>query len=59
MITQAMKKLMDYFRPKAQPQPQPKPQTQTTVKPARPKKEERRAIAVPAKKTVAKKVVKK
>jgi hypothetical protein len=57
MVTEAMKKLLDYFRPKAQPQaPQPVEQ----VKPARPRKEERRAVAKPAaKKTVAKKAVKK
>ena len=50
MVTEAMKKLMDYFRPKTQVA-QPVEQ----VKPARPKKEERRAAALPA----AKKVVKK
>jgi len=59
MVTEAMKKLLDYFRPKA-PQPQaPQPQPVEQVKPARPKKEERRAIAKPAAKKVAKKVVKK
>lgn len=54
MVTEAMKKLMDYFRPKTQVA-QPVEQ----VKPARPKKEERRAVAKPAAKKVAKKVVKK
>lgn len=56
MVTEAMKKLMDYFRPKAQT-PVAKPVEQ--AKPARPKKEERRAIAKPAVKKVVKKVVKK
>jgi hypothetical protein len=54
MVTEAMKKLMDYFRPKTQVA-QPVEQ----VKPARPKKEERRAVAKPAAKKVVKKVVKK
>ena len=60
MVTEAMKKLLDYFRPKA-PQPQvSQPQPVKQVKPARPGKEERRAVAKPAaKKTVAKKAVKK
>jgi len=58
MVTEAMKKLLDYFRPKA-PQPQVS-QPVEQVKPARPRKEERRAVAKPAaKKTVAKKAVKK
>ena len=43
MITEAMRKLMDYFRPKTTVA---KPVEQ--VKPARPRKEERRAIAKPA-----------
>ena len=64
MVTEAMKKLLDYFRPKAQPQvAQPQvaqPQPVKQVKPARPGKEERRAVAKPAaKKTVVKKAVKK
>ncbi len=63
MVTEAMKKLLDYFRPKAQPQaPQPQvaqPQPVKQVKPARPGKEERRAVAKPAAKKVAKKAVKK
>ena len=59
MVTEAMKKLLDYFRPKAQPQVA-QPQFVKQVKPARPGKEERRAVAKPAaKKTVAKKAVKK
>ena len=57
MVTEAMKKLLDYFRPKA-PQPQTS-QPVEQVKPARPKKEERRVIAKPAAKKVAKKAVKK
>ena len=57
MVTEAMKKLLDYFRPKA-PQPQTS-QPVEQVKPARPKKEERRAAALPAAKKVVKKVVKK
>ena len=57
MVTEAMKKLLDYFRPKA-PQPQT-PQPVEQVKPARPKKEDRRAIAKPAAKKVVKKAVKK
>jgi hypothetical protein len=56
MVTEAMQKLLDYFRPKAQP---PVVQPVEQVKPARPKKEERRAVAKPAAKKVAKKVVKK